>query len=71
MYSRMPIIQFLPYVVEEKQVMGLDERIEAKMNQDNSSYADSVSDTVDEIEEVYQCPVYKTSARAGELSTTG
>jgi hypothetical protein len=32
MYSRMPIIQFLPYVVEEKQVMGLDERIEAKMN---------------------------------------
>lgn len=60
MHSQMPVIHFTPKYHPPEKAKDLASPTKVK-----------VVDEPEEAEEVYKCPVYKTSARAGTLNTTG
>ena len=69
----MPVMHFLPVVEEE---VSLDRPIQvgkkADEQDDEESEEEEQQETNKKKEKImYACPVYKTSARAGTLSTTG
>lgn len=76
----MPAIHFLPYVVPVKdQALGANssavkpKKVKRSKNpgEETSSSEDDDEDVDGEGHKKYRCPVYKTSVRAGTLSTTG
>jgi hypothetical protein len=60
MHSQMPVIHFTPRYQPPVRAKDLASPTKVK-----------VVDEPEEAEEVYKCPVYKTSSRAGTLNTTG
>lgn len=56
MYSNIPVIHFKP--ISRQKLGGKDKNGKDQIGDDDQS-------------DIYKCPVYKTSARAGVLSTTG
>ena len=60
MHSQMPMIHFNPKFQPPEAVKDMSSPTKVK-----------VMDEPEEEEEIYKCPVYKTSARAGTLNTTG
>ena len=74
LFTEMPPMHFLPKLEQE---VSLDKPVEAKKvkDDDDDEGGSSESDEKDESQQkkvqAYACPVYKTSARAGTLSTTG
>lgn len=81
MTSSMPVIHFLPKVMRDKTQPQVDQRKRKPVRKQGSSDNPSSSESEDDDDEdeqtkqqysrKYKCPVYKTSVRAGTLSTTG
>ena len=72
LYTAMPAIHFIP---ELEKIVSLEE-VEAEKHNTNLSQSFERSESSHETSTlkkklIYNCPVYKTSDRAGTLSTTG
>ncbi len=61
----MPLIHFLPKVIPDPEQKKMPKIEGANSTSDSSDETDKNS------QKKYKCPVYKTSVRAGTLSTTG
>ncbi len=70
LYTEMPIIHFLPILEQE---VSLEKPISVKNDDEDEEQEDEDEDLAvkEKVLSKYACPVYKTSARAGTLSTTG
>ena len=81
MTTVMPVIHFLPHVLIQKgadkkkpirQDHSLDNASELDESDEDEAYEDALNaEGSQELSKRYKCPVYKTSVRAGTLSTTG
>lgn len=76
MSSKMPVIHFLPSVTQEKGKVVMKKVTLSDDEDKNSSSENDANDEEDEqtkqqYSKKFKCPVYKTSVRAGTLSTTG
>jgi len=69
MFSRMPVIQFIPVKIDEK---ALSQTVERRGSRRSSMLSDLVDLLAGDVSgTTYTCPLYKTASRLGELSTTG
>ena len=80
MTSAMPAIHFLPRVIPDKeklQQLAMNPEMKKAMKQNRAAKdSEDLSSSEDELmdnkySKKYKCPIYKTSVRAGTLSTTG
>jgi len=71
LFLEMPIMYFLPVMVEEKSLENVPEKRKRNDDSDDDESSEEDDEEKKEKEVLYECPVYKTSARAGTLSTTG